>query len=86
MDDLKRVEDEIITAVVRCQHSLQYGRNGSNTPFIQRNQRKYTRLDILVNNAATNPFFGDVLSADEKPGKLCRQHERCLFITQEAAK
>mgnify|MGYP001159185929 CR=1 FL=1 len=24
------------------------------------------RLDILVNNAGTNPFFGDVLSADEK--------------------
>ncbi len=24
------------------------------------------RLDILVNNAGTNPFFGDVLNADEK--------------------
>ncbi|MCX7635302.1 MAG: SDR family oxidoreductase [Syntrophales bacterium] len=27
--------------------------------------QRYGRLDILVNNAGTNPFFGDVLSADE---------------------
>lgn len=27
---------------------------------------EYGKLDILVNNAGTNPFFGDVLSADEK--------------------
>lgn len=26
---------------------------------------KYNHLDILVNNAATNPYFGDVLNADE---------------------
>ncbi|HOK07479.1 MAG TPA: SDR family oxidoreductase [Syntrophales bacterium] len=28
-------------------------------------RERYGRLDILVNNAGTNPFFGDVLSADE---------------------
>jgi len=27
---------------------------------------EYGKLDILINNAGTNPFFGDVLSADEK--------------------
>jgi NAD(P)-dependent dehydrogenase (short-subunit alcohol dehydrogenase family) len=27
---------------------------------------KYGKLDILVNNAATNPYFGGVLNADEK--------------------
>ncbi|MBW2638519.1 MAG: SDR family oxidoreductase [Deltaproteobacteria bacterium] len=26
---------------------------------------KFGRLDILVNNAATNPYFGDLLNADE---------------------
>ena len=26
---------------------------------------KFGRLDILVNNAATNPFYGSVLDADE---------------------
>ena len=34
--------------------------------LFDRIRKDYGRLDILVNNAATNPFFGDVLSADEK--------------------
>jgi NAD(P)-dependent dehydrogenase (short-subunit alcohol dehydrogenase family) len=29
-------------------------------------QEKFDRLDILVNNAATNPYFGEMLSADER--------------------
>ena len=28
-------------------------------------QERFGRLDILVNNAATNPYFGDMLGADE---------------------
>lgn len=28
-------------------------------------QERFKRLDILVNNAATNPYFGDMLGADE---------------------
>ncbi|MCP4744588.1 MAG: SDR family oxidoreductase [Desulfobacteraceae bacterium] len=28
-------------------------------------QKKYGRLDILVNNAATNPHFGDIFTVDE---------------------
>lgn len=27
---------------------------------------RYDRLDILINNAATNPYFGDMINADEK--------------------
>ena len=27
---------------------------------------RYGRLDILINNAATNPYFGDMVNADEK--------------------
>ncbi len=28
--------------------------------------RSYDRLDILINNAATSPYFGDMIHADEK--------------------
>jgi NAD(P)-dependent dehydrogenase (short-subunit alcohol dehydrogenase family) len=28
-------------------------------------QERFGRLDILINNAATNPYFGDMLGADE---------------------
>jgi NAD(P)-dependent dehydrogenase (short-subunit alcohol dehydrogenase family) len=28
-------------------------------------QKRFGRLDILINNAATNPYFGDMLGADE---------------------
>jgi NAD(P)-dependent dehydrogenase (short-subunit alcohol dehydrogenase family) len=29
-------------------------------------REKYGRLDILVNNAATNPYFGEMIDADER--------------------
>ena len=33
--------------------------------LFQKIQRAHGRLDILINNAATNPFYGSVLAADE---------------------
>jgi NAD(P)-dependent dehydrogenase (short-subunit alcohol dehydrogenase family) len=49
---------------------------------------RYGRLDILVNNAGTNPFFGDVLSADEKAwDKTCDVNLKgYFFMSQHAAK
>jgi NAD(P)-dependent dehydrogenase (short-subunit alcohol dehydrogenase family) len=46
------------------------------------------RLDILVNNAGTNPFFGDILSADEKAwDKTCDVNLKgYFFMSQHAAK
>ena len=42
----------------------------------------------MVNNAATNPFFGDVLSADEKAWDktFAVNMKGVFFISQEAAK
>jgi NAD(P)-dependent dehydrogenase (short-subunit alcohol dehydrogenase family) len=34
--------------------------------LFDRIQEKYGRLDILVNNAATNPYFGEMSDADER--------------------
>ncbi len=51
-------------------------------------ESRYGRLDILVNNAGTNPFFGDVLSADEKAwDKTCDVNLKgYFFMSQHAAK
>lgn len=48
----------------------------------------HERLDILVNNAGTNPFFGDVLSADEKAwDKTCDVNLKgYFFMSQYAAR
>jgi NAD(P)-dependent dehydrogenase (short-subunit alcohol dehydrogenase family) len=51
-------------------------------------REKYDKIDILVNNAATNPFFGDVLSADERAWDktLSVNLKGCFFMAQHAAK
>ncbi len=51
-------------------------------------REKFPKLDILVNNAATNPFFGDVLSADERAWDktFAVNLKGLFFISQQAAK
>ncbi len=48
---------------------------------------KHGRLDILVNNAATNPFYGSVLEADEKAWDktLAVNLKGPFFMSQHAA-
>jgi NAD(P)-dependent dehydrogenase (short-subunit alcohol dehydrogenase family) len=48
----------------------------------------YGGIDILVNNAATNPFFGDVLSADERAWDktFSVNMKGVFFVAQQAAK
>ena len=66
MDGLKEVAKKIenaggIAVPVVCNTGNQ---NEINELFKEVEDR-FDRLDILVNNAATNPYFGDMLSADE---------------------
>ncbi len=56
--------------------------------LFDRIQKDYGKLDILVNNAGTNPFFGDVLSADEKAWDktVDVNLKGYFFMSQSAAK
>jgi len=49
---------------------------------------RFAKLDILVNNAATNPFFGEVLNADEWAwDKTCNVNLKgYFFMSQYAAR
>lgn len=50
-------------------------------------KEKLGRLDLLVNNAATNPFFGDVLGVDEAAWEktVAVNLKGYFFIAQKAA-
>ena len=51
-------------------------------------QNKYGRLDILINNAATNPHFGEMIDADEAVWDKTNEVnlKGPFFITQHAAR
>ncbi len=50
--------------------------------------RSHGRLNILVNNAATNPYFGDMVKADEKAWDKTNavNLKGPFFMTQQAAR
>jgi len=70
------------------QYSLPHGEMDQIHHLFDEIRLKFKRLDILVNNAATNPFFGDVLSADEKAWDktFTVNMKGVFFISQQAAK
>ena len=51
-------------------------------------RNKYGRLDILINNAATNPYFGKMIDADEAVWDKTNDVnlKGPFFITQQAAR
>ena len=49
-------------------------------------KKKFDHLDILINNAGTNPFFGDVLSVDEQAwDKTVDVNLKGFFFTSQFA-
>lgn len=89
LESLQLVEAEIVqtggTAESLACHS---GEMEQIRGLFARIENRHGRLDILVNNAATNPFFGDVLSADEKAwDKTCDVNLKgYFFMSQHGAK
>lgn len=89
LDSLKRVEGEIVQAGGKGESiACHTGDMAQIEALFRQMAGRYPRLDILVNNAGTNPFFGDVLSADEKVwDKTCDVNLKgYFFMSQYAAK
>ena len=89
LEGLKRVEEEIVRSGGRAESmACHTGDMGQISALFAEIGSRYGRLDILVNNAGTNPFFGDVLSADEKAwDKTCDVNLKgYFFMSQHAAK
>ena len=89
IDDLKRVEEDIVKAGGKAfSIACHTGEMDHIHHLFDEIRHKFKRLDILVNNAATNPFFGDVLSADEKAWDktFAVNMKGVFFISQQAAK
>jgi len=89
LEALRRVEEEIVqTGGAAEAIACHVGEMAQIDALFAQIGERFSRLDILVNNAGTNPFFGDVLSADEKAwDKTCDVNLKgCFFMSQHAAK
>jgi NAD(P)-dependent dehydrogenase (short-subunit alcohol dehydrogenase family) len=63
------------------------GREGAAKEIVERTVARFGRVDVLVNNAATNPHFGPMVTADEKVfDKTFETNARAYFVlAREAA-
>lgn len=86
---LDKVVEEICAAGGRAEGiACHTGKAEDVNALFSRIQAVYGRLDILVNNAATNPYFGPFLSADEAAfDKTFEVNVKGYFlVAQQAAK
>jgi NAD(P)-dependent dehydrogenase (short-subunit alcohol dehydrogenase family) len=66
LDNVQAVADEIGRAGGQALAvQAHVGRSDEVTALVERAMETYGRVDIAVNNAATNPHFGPLLTADE---------------------
>ncbi|PKL17188.1 MAG: short-chain dehydrogenase [Spirochaetae bacterium HGW-Spirochaetae-5] len=89
IDALKEVEEKIIKRGGKA-HCIaaSIGKIDEIKLLFEQIDEKYGRLNILVNNAATNPYFGDVLNADETAWDktIDVNLKGYFFMSQSAAK
>jgi NAD(P)-dependent dehydrogenase (short-subunit alcohol dehydrogenase family) len=79
-----KIEDNGGSADVYACHTGNLDRIGG---LFEEIDRRYGRLDILINNAATSPYFGEMINADEKAWDKTNDVnlKGPFFITQHAA-
>jgi NAD(P)-dependent dehydrogenase (short-subunit alcohol dehydrogenase family) len=89
IDALKEVEGKIVNRGGKA-HCIaaSIGKIDEIKLLFEQIEEKYGRLNILVNNAATNPYFGDVLNADETAWDKTMDVnlKGYFFMSQSAAK
>jgi len=89
IDALKEVEEKIVKRGGKA-HCIaaSIGKIDEIKLLFEQIEEKYGRLNILVNNAATNPYFGDVLNADETAWDKTMDVnlKGYFFMSQSAAK
>jgi len=89
IEDLRRVEGEIVQAGGAAESiACNTGKMAQIEGLFEEIGHRHEHIDILVNNAGANPFFGDVLSVDEKAWeKTCEVNLKgYFFMSQHAAK
>ena len=89
LDSLKAVKDKIEQKGGQAEAlACHTGNLNQIKDLFEKVKTNFGRLDILINNAATNPYFGNMLDADERAWD--KTHEVNLkgpfFITQHAAR
>jgi NAD(P)-dependent dehydrogenase (short-subunit alcohol dehydrogenase family) len=89
IDALKEVEEKIVKRGGKA-HCIaaSIGKIDEIKLLFEQIEERYGRLNILVNNAATNPYFGDVLNADETAWDKTMDVnlKGYFFMSQSAAK
>ncbi len=89
IDDLKKVEEAIRAAGGKASSvACNTGDMAQIERLFTEIKEKHKKIDILVNNAATNPYFGDVLGADEGiwDKTLAVNLKGYFFVSQHAAR
>ncbi len=89
IQDLKKVEDTITGGGGKAfSFACNTGDMAQVGALFDEVKKRCPKLDILVNNAATNPYFGDVLGADEAVWEktVAVNMKGYFFISQYAAK
>jgi NAD(P)-dependent dehydrogenase (short-subunit alcohol dehydrogenase family) len=66
LEDLKRVEGEISAAGgVAFSHACHTGKPAEVAGLVAATVERFGRVDVLINNAATNPYFGPLIDISD---------------------